>query len=65
MSVWIPVSVLRVPARWQRRPVARHPVAVSVPLAPARLRTCLSARRPSLESKPTQPYVSSVSLKPE
>ena len=42
-------SVLRVPARWQRRSVARHPAAVTGPLAPARLRTCLSARRPALQ----------------
>ena len=46
--MWLAVSVLRVPARWQRRPVASHPAAVTVPLAPARLRVCLSARRLSL-----------------
>ena len=51
VSVWSAVPVLRVPARWQRRPVARHPAAVTWPLSPARLRSCLSARRPALHAR--------------
>ena len=51
MSVWLAVPVLRVPARWQRRPDARHPAAVTVPLALAWFRACLSARRPALHAR--------------
>ena len=49
--MWLAVPVLRAPALWQRRPVARHPAAVPAPLAPAWLRACLSARRPSLHAR--------------
>ena len=37
--------------RWQRRPDARHPAAVTVPLALAWFRACLSARRPALHAR--------------